>query len=130
MVLHRLLCGGGGAGSGSAGQLPSVVEISFPPTHPRVVGWGRRARATRPLARPPRPDNKLLSASLGNPLLHTYLILYCSLTAGRRWPAGAAGRTTAETAEGAVRRGALPLTVGYRTGFHMLTGGGGGEGQK
>ena len=50
----------------------------------RVVGWGRRARTTTLLARPPRPDNKLLSASLGNPLLHIYLFLYCPLVAGDR----------------------------------------------
>jgi hypothetical protein len=75
----------------------------------RVVGRGRRARATTPLARPPRPDNKLLSASLGNPLLHIYLFLYCPLVAGRRGRLTPQNRVLPDPPSGPFAGGALPL---------------------
>ncbi len=66
---------GGGAGSGSAGQLPWVVEIPG-----RITNYF------------PLPSATLSS-------IHT-LFLYCPPAAGRPRPADTAGRITAETAVG------------------------------
>ncbi len=83
VVLLRLLCGGGGAGSGSAGQLPSVVEIS-----------------------------------LGNPLLHIYLIPILSACSRPRSHGSLYRR---DRCRGAVRRGALLLIIQSQISQKILT---------